>query len=111
MTITPLSKVKINRFKTSNLQSSSDAPSLEEVQAYCDERNNNVDAQRFIDYYTANGWKVGRSPMKDWKATVRTWERQGYERKPIKGNNQHSVLDDMQELYNKYKAEEENEDI
>ena len=49
--------------------------------------------------------------MKDWKATVRTWERQGYERKPIKGNNQHSVLDDMQELYNKYKAEEENENI
>ena len=49
--------------------------------------------------------------MKDWKATVRTWERQDYERKPIKSNNQHSVLDDMQELYNKYKAEEENENI
>ena len=86
-------------------------PSLEEVQAYCEERNNNVDAQRFIDYYTANGWKVGRNPMKDWKATVRTWERQDYERKPTKSNNQHSVLDDMQELYNKYKAEEENENI
>ena len=50
-------------------------PTLEEVQSYCLERNNNVDAQRFIDYYTANGWKVGRNPMKDWKATVRTWER------------------------------------
>jgi len=50
-------------------------PTLEEVEAYCRERNNNVDAQRFIDYYTANGWKVGRNPMKDWKATVRTWER------------------------------------
>ena len=87
------------------------APTLEEVQVYCEERNNNVDAQRFIDYYTANGWKVGRNPMKDWKATVRTWERQDYERKPTKSNNQHSVLDDMQELYNKYKAEEENENI
>lgn len=51
------------------------APTLEEVQAYCEERNNNVDAQKFIDYYTANGWKVGRNSMKDWKAAVRTWER------------------------------------
>ena len=34
-----------------------------------------MDAQRFIDYYTSNGWKVGRNPMKDWKAAVRTWER------------------------------------
>ena len=50
-------------------------PSLEDVQAYCDERNNSVDAQRFIDYYTSNGWKVGKNPMKDWKAAVRNWER------------------------------------
>ena len=38
------------------------------------ERNNNVDAQRFIDFYTSKGWKVGNQPMKDWKACVRTWE-------------------------------------
>ena len=50
-------------------------PTLEEVKAYCLERGNNVDAQRFIDYYTANGWKVGKNSMKDWKAAVRTWER------------------------------------
>lgn len=50
-------------------------PTHEEVQAYCKERNNNVDAYRFIDYYSSNGWKVGRNPMKDWKAAVRTWER------------------------------------
>ena len=50
-------------------------PSLEDVQAYCIERNNNVDAQRFIDYYTSNGWKVGKNSMKDWKAAVRNWER------------------------------------
>jgi DNA-binding transcriptional MocR family regulator len=52
-------------------------PTLEEVASYCEERKNNVDPQRFIDYYTANGWKVGRNPMKDWKAAVRTWERGG----------------------------------
>lgn len=53
-------------------------PTLEDVKAYCIERGNNVDAQRFIDYYTANGWKVGKNPMKDWKASVRTWERNSY---------------------------------
>lgn len=51
-------------------------PSLEEVQAYCLERKNHVNAERFIDYYTANGWKVGKNAMKDWKAAVRTWEKQ-----------------------------------
>ena len=53
-------------------------PTIEAVRAYCAERGNSVDAQRFVDYYTANGWRVGRNPMKDWKATVRTWERNGY---------------------------------
>lgn len=50
-------------------------PTIEEVKAYCDERKNRVDPQRFIDYYESNGWKVGKNPMKDWKAAVRTWER------------------------------------
>ena len=50
-------------------------PTVDEVKAYCEERNNSVDAARFVDYYTANGWKVGKNPMKDWRAAVRTWER------------------------------------
>ena len=54
---------------------SSKHPTLEDVKAYCQERGNRVDPERFIDYYTANGWKVGKNPMKDWKAAVRTWER------------------------------------
>lgn len=49
-------------------------PSVEEVQAYCQERNNGIDAQSFIDYYAARGWMVGKTKMKDWKAAVRTWE-------------------------------------
>lgn len=53
-------------------------PTLEEVKAYCKERKNNVDAERFIDYYTSNGWQVGKNKMKDWKAAVRTWERNGF---------------------------------
>ena len=50
-------------------------PSLEEVKEYCQERNNNINAEQFIDYYDANGWKVGKNSMKDWKAAIRTWER------------------------------------
>ena len=50
-------------------------PSVEEVRAYCQERNNGIDPQRFVDFYTANGWAQGRGkPIKDWRAAVRTWE-------------------------------------
>jgi hypothetical protein len=52
-------------------------PTLEEVQAYCKERNNGVDAQRWYDFYLSKGWMVGKNKMKDWKAAVRTWEKGG----------------------------------
>jgi len=42
---------------------------------YCNERQNDVDAEKFYDYYSSNGWKVGKNAMKDWKASVRTWEK------------------------------------
>lgn len=51
------------------------APTVEQVRAYCRERGNTVDADKFCDYYTSVGWKVGRNPMKDWQSAVRTWER------------------------------------
>ena len=74
-------------------------PTLEDVQAYCQERNNNVDAERFIDYYTSNGWLVGKNKMKDWKAAVRTWEKSGYNNKPQQGSGNIFVdmLNEMQE--------------
>lgn len=50
-------------------------PTVAEVEAYCKERGNYVDAQQFVDFYESKGWKVGSSPMKDWKAAVRTWEK------------------------------------
>ena len=49
-------------------------PSLDEVQAYCTERGNGIDAQAFIDFYASKGWMVGKTKMTDWKAAVRTWE-------------------------------------
>ena len=48
-------------------------PTVDEVKAYCAEKGYAVDPSRFVDYYTSNGWKVGKNPMKDWKAAVRTW--------------------------------------
>ena len=50
-------------------------PTVVDIAEYCVERNNSVDAQKFFDYYSSNGWKVGKNPMKDWKAAVRTWEK------------------------------------
>lgn len=50
-------------------------PTIEEIKAYCKERKNNVDAEVFYDFYESKGWVVGKSSMKDWKAAVRTWER------------------------------------
>ena len=59
-------KKKANRFSK---------PTIQQIQEYCNSRNNNVDANRFYDYYETVGWKVGKNQMKDWKAAVRTWER------------------------------------
>lgn len=50
-------------------------PTLEEIKEYCKERNNNIDAQRFIDFYESKDWMIGKNKMKDWKAAIRTWEK------------------------------------
>jgi hypothetical protein len=50
-------------------------PALEEVRAYCSERNNGLDPERFVDFYQSKGWKVGNQPMRDWRAAIRTWEK------------------------------------
>lgn len=55
-------------------------PTIEEVRKYCEKRNNEIDPQKFIDFYESKGWLVGKSPMKDWKACIRTWEQ----RTPVK---------------------------
>lgn len=57
-------------------------PTTEEVKAYCEERKNGIDPQRFIDFYESKGWLVGRNPMKDWQAAVRTWEKRDADQKP-----------------------------
>lgn len=50
-------------------------PSLKDVQDYCWFRNSPIDPEQFYDYQISVGWKVGKKPMKDWQAAIRTWER------------------------------------
>ena len=65
-------------------------PSVDEIREYCIERKNNVDADRFHDFYEAKGWMVGKNKMKDWKACIRTWERS---EKPKVMNDHDDILD------------------
>ena len=64
---------KIKRFRK---------PTYEEVEEYCRERNNGIDAHSFVDYYESKDWKIGKSKMKDWKAAIRTWESKRKETQP-----------------------------
>ena len=52
-------------------------PKVDEVSSYCSERKNGINPQVWMDHYTSNGWKVGKNPMRDWKAAIRTWESRG----------------------------------
>ena len=62
-------------------------PTVEEIAAYCAERKNEVDAQAFFDFYESKGWKVGAVKMKDWRASVRTWEKRNAEEKKARSRS------------------------
>lgn len=72
-------------------------PTVEEVRAYCVERQNGIDPNRFINHYTSNGWMVGRNKMKDWKAAVRTWEQRQIPQAQGKAKNSNPFLDMLEE--------------
>jgi len=63
-------------------------PTLEEVTQYCLGRNNGIDAEAFINFYQSKGWKIGKSPMKNWKACIITWEKKN---KATKGTGKWEV--------------------
>ena len=64
-----------NNITYSNRKALFKKPTLDSVKSYCIERNNNIDAEAFLDFYESKDWKIGKNKMKDWKAAVRTWER------------------------------------
>ena len=67
--------ININNTLSYKGQTHFQKPTLEEVRFYCQERMNNVDPEQFLNFYESNGWKVGKNPMRDWKAAIRTWEK------------------------------------
>lgn len=75
-----------------NKEGKKNKPTLEECKQYCLERNNGVDADKFFNYYESNGWKVGKNAMKDWKAAIRTWEKNTAE---VKQSNQSFKLNNL----------------
>jgi len=93
-----ISKVNINEIKRFT------PPSLNEISIYISENKFNVDAQIFVDHYISNGWKVGNSSMKDWKATVRNWQNRS---KNDKTTYRHPAIEifnqDNTEQINKFK--------
>ena len=86
-------------------------PTLEEVKAYCIERNNNIDAEYFIDFQEARGWVLSNGKkMKDWKATIRTWERNNYNRKPVNKNSKEDAINVVKEVMEEYRNEQQRDD-
>lgn len=69
-------------------------PTLDDIRAYCISRGNNVDPEQFLNFYESKGWMVGKTPMRDWRAAVRTWEKREKEIPQRKrSTRQESVLE------------------
>ena len=93
-------KPKDNPDKPKKTQSVFIKPNIQEIKDYCFERKNNVDVNKFFNYYEANGWKVGKNAMKDWKACVRTWEGNNFNSNS-KTNDEPKFLSQYQHILNK----------
>jgi len=90
------SEIKNNSDKTKKFIK----PTIQEIKDYCLERKNNVDVNKFFNYYEANGWKVGKNAMKDWKACIRTWEGNNFNSNS-KTNEEPKFLSQYQHLLDK----------
>jgi hypothetical protein len=84
-----------NNITYSNKKALFKKPTLDDVKSYCIERDNNIEAEAFLDFYESKDWKIGKNKMKDWKAAVRTWERR--EVKPKTMGKLHSQINEWQE--------------
>ena len=72
---TSINNTSINKKEKSIKRKSFTKPTIEEIQKYCIERNNGINAEAFYDFYESKNWYVGKNKMSDWKACVRTWEK------------------------------------
>ena len=72
---TPATTTKNDKNIDNKIDKKFNKPTIEDIEKYCKERNNSINAEKFHNYYEANGWIVGKTKMKDWKAAIRTWEQ------------------------------------
>jgi DNA-binding transcriptional ArsR family regulator len=89
-----------------NTTYSNKKPSIDEIKDYCLERNNDIDAEQFYDFYESKNWYVGKNKMKDWRACIRTWEKRQVKTKPTSKIDQQ--LDSYQKAINIIKNNNEN---
>jgi len=96
--------VEVEVLKAKKITKRFKKPTIEEVLSYCVERGNSVEGNKFYNFYESNGWKVGKNPMKDWRACVRTWESNSFEVKAkTKTENQLNSWQKAREIINKTK--------
>ena len=95
-------KEYIEEVKTAKKNARFKKPTLDELEHYCIERQNKVDIQKFYNFYESNGWKVGKNPMKDWRASIRTWESNSFDdKKQSKTQTQLNSWQKAREIINK----------
>ena len=86
-------------------------PTVEEVKEYCIERNNNIDAEYFVDFQEARGWVLSNGKkMKDWKATIRTWEKNNFNKRTSSKNNKDNAINVVKEVMEEYRNEQQRDD-
>lgn len=105
-----LNEIKLNEIKLNNNQNLNNKykskkfikPTIEEIKNYCLERKNNVNPEKFLNYYEANGWKVGKNAMKDWKACIRTWEGNNFNNNQTQSQEKKNLLDKLNKIAGEY---------
>ena len=86
-------------------------PTLKEVEEYCKERNNGIDAQYFIDYYEARGWELSKGrKVKSWKHCINTWEKNNFNKRSSNRNSKEDAINVVKELMNEYADEQSTTD-
>lgn len=109
---TSINNTSIN-IKEKSIKRKFEKPTIEQIQQYCIERNNGINAEAFYDFYESKNWYVGKNKMSDWKACVRTWEKRSnkinepipdwFDKKIEKQNPTQAEQNEMEDLLKKYR--------
>ena len=96
-----IGKVSIGKVSIESKPKRFTPPTLDEVRGYCNERNNGIDPERFIDFYQSKNWMIGKNKISDWRACVRTWEKRETKAE-IKTENKTYKTSELDKLFNDF---------